>query len=669
MNHNRISSAIGVGFIVAWSGFVVAAYFVVQKPLALQVINHLFSLAWTFAVTSILLLNALALGTFTLRRLIPDIFEDASFPFLACGIGLGELGLLGFGLAALGASNFPILLTIQIILLAWMIWQGLAREVILQIKHSTKRFKDSGLQIPVWMKAAGFIAFALTFLLTLLPPMEAFDALLYHLTVPDLWLRDAGLRPYNFPHYWFPGLVEGVYLWGLGLSSEIVPQQLHFLWAVSTALLLWNWTRHLWDDRTAWWTLMFMVSMPSLLLLASWAYTDLALSFFGVSMLYTLWRGRVSNDPRWWKISAIAAGMAMGVKYTSFVMPLTAVALIAIWKFRDKKAGLLELLRFSSISAITGGIWYLRNWIWMDNPFYPFVFEGRYWDSFRAAWFAGAGTGSGWDLKALISLPLTITLGYQDMNVFDGNIGPLLLLCLPALLLALAGFGKLEQKQRTALGVILLFTAASAAFWAYGYMATRNLWQTRLLLPALVPFTLPAAFGMANIRSLDTKRIRVSFVASSIAALAIFTNLLDMGLSVIARAPFAVATGVVSREEYAGRFQPAFTSALAMIDRMPQDSRVYFLFEPRSYGSSRYVQPDPILDNFSHDVFLYGTPEAIINNWRARGYTHILVNKRGAMLVLVDKDEKAIFDKTTRLLISTSTSQDGSYEIFEIPLP
>jgi hypothetical protein len=667
MNRNKILSAIIVSFIVTWSGFVIAAYFVVQKPLALQVIEQLFELGWTLIVTFMLSVNALSLGTLTIKRLIPNISEDTALPALACGIGLGELGLFGFGLAALGASNFLILIFVQILLTAWLVWQGSAGEAFLQIRHLKKHFKDSSSQIPVWMKTAGFTAFALTFLMTLLPPVEAYDALLYHLTVPALWIADAGLQPYNFPHYWFPGMVEGVYFWGLGLGTDIAPQQIHFLWALATSLLLWEWARRIWGDLTAWWTLMLLISMPSLLLLASWAYTDLALSFFGVSMLYTLWRGRELSNVRWWDISAIAAGMAMGVKYTSFVMPLTAIVLIVIWKILGRKEAIIKILRFGLFSAITGGIWYLRNWFWMGNPFYPFAFGGRYWDSFRAAWFAGAGTGSGWDLKALVSLPLTVTLGYQDINVFDGDIGPLLLLSLPMVLWIATRFSQMEQRQKTAFAAISLFVSISTAFWVYGYITTKNLWQTRLLLPALVPVTLLAAFGITSIQTLDTKKLRLSFIVSSLAALSIFTNLLDMGLSVMARNPLAIATGIVSRESYMERYQPGYASALQLIIQTPQDSKVYSLFEPRSYGSSQNVQPDPILDNFSHDVYLYETPEKIVSAWRSEGYTHILVNLRGMEHVL--ENDTMAFAEVIQLLKINSSSPDGSYELFEIPVP
>jgi hypothetical protein len=652
---------------ILWSGFVVAAYFVVQKPFALQVIDHLWSLAWTFIVSAVLLCNALALGTITIKWFLVEATEDPSWLALAGGIGLGELGLLGFVLAAAGASKFWILLAAQILLLGWFAWKGTLQSIFPLIKNSIIQVRSSGLLIPSWMKWAAILALILTFLMTLLPPADAFDALLYHLTIPERWLQDGGIRAYDFPHYWFPGLVEGAYFWGLGLGSEIVPQQLHFAWAVFAAILIWSWARRTWGDLTAWWGLVLMISMPSLLRIASWAYTDMALVFFGVAMLYSLSYGKEQANTRWWSLSAISAGLAMGVKYTSFVMPVTAVLLISAWTFQKKREWFAEVLKFTLLSTAIALIWYLRNWIWMGNPFYPFVFGGRYWDPFRAAWYSGAGSGSGWDLKSLILLPLTLTLGYQDANSIDSDIGPLLLLAFPLALWALAKREPGENSRKVALTTIGFFAFLSAAFWVFGYVTTSNLWQTRLLLPAIVPFVIPAAVGLTLLSRLDTRQLRLYFIVSSIAAVSIYVNLLDLGLSVIARNPLSIVAGIATKQNYLERYQPEYAYALQLASQTPPDSRIYCLFEPRTYGMPRRIQPDPLLGNFSHDVYLNGDPEEIVNAWRLQGYTHVLLNKRGASFILNNTGESSLFDQTLDLLEPVSITQDGSYELLEIP--
>ena len=666
MNPRKLLLAVAL---IAWSGFVVASYFVVQKPFALQIADSLLQLAWMFVVTSVLLWNGLALGLFTIRRIVPHLTQDASALAVATGIGLGELGLLGFAFAALGGSGFFILLAAQLLLIGWSIWRGIHLDAVALLKNSVAQLRSSASSLPTWMRWAAIITIVLTFLRTLLPPADAFDALLYHLTVPELWLQDGGLRAYNIPHYWFPGLVEGMFFWGLGLGSEITPQQIHFAYGLCAMIFIWAWTRRLWDELTAGWALVLLVSMPSLWLLTSWAYTDLTLIFFGLAMLYTLAYGQEQNDRRWWTISAISAGMAMGVKYTSFVMPVTAIVLLAIWSFPRKKELFKEVLKFGWITAGVGLVWYLRNWIWMGNPIYPFLFGGRYWDEFRAAWFATPGTGLGWDLGALLLLPWTITLGYQDINSIDADIGPLLLLALPTAVWVMIRMKNAEKAHNITLTTIGLFALFSAAFWTYGYITTRDLWQTRLLLPAIVPFVIPMAVGVMSLRGLDTKALRLSFIVFVLAVISIFINLFDAGLSVIARNPLAVVTGLTTHQSYYEKYQPGYAYAQQAIAKLTSNAKIYSLFEPRSYGMPGSIQPDPILDNFSHDFYLYRNVEGMIHAWREQGYTHVLLNRRAAGLVLGNTEEQAIFDATIASLNSISASSDGTYELLEIPRP
>jgi len=662
----KILSLALIIFILGWSTFAVGIYFVTQKPLSLQIVDHILSLIWTLGVTLVISLNALICGKLTIGYVLKNNDESVAALALAGGLGLGEMGFLGFGLVALGIANFAILATLQIFFMGLFLWQGETQVTLSQIAGVISQIHSSSAKVPAWMRWAIALALCLTISMTLLPPFEAYDALLYHLTVPALWLRDGGIRAYNITPYWFPSLVEGAYVWGLGLGTDIVPQQLHFLWAVFAFLILWDWTRHIWDDLTAWWVWLLLASMPSLFLLASWAYTDLALTFFSVATLYTLFQGRETKNDLWWRLSAIFAGMAVGVKYTAIIVPCTAGILITLWKSGEWWSWLKAMAQFILICVMIGGIWYLRNWLWMGNPFYPFVFGGLYWDEFRAALYAAPGTGAGWDLLALLSLPLTITLGYQDITFFDGNIGPLYLLALPSALWIIASLRRLPALQRRTTAIIALFSFLSVSFWTYGYVTTKNLWQARLLLPAIIPFAMLAASGIVSYQRLDTKIVRVAFIVSFIAATSTFINIFDIGLRVINRNPLAVALGMISREDYLEKYQPGYAHMLDLSQETPPDSKIYALFEPRSYGITRNIQPDALLDNFLHDIYLHSDPENIIRAWHSQGYTHVLISNRGAIFVLGQREEKYVLDTTLGLLRLVSQSPDKDYSLYEI---
>ena len=330
---------------------------------------------------------------------------------------MGILGLAGFGLAVIGQAH-PILLLIALI--AIPILAIVDRSLFLasnDYRQLILNLKDPRRPRQAWIPWFAVSAAVLTFLLALAPPVEAFDTLMYHLTVPAWWLKDGGLQLVNMPHYWFPSLVEGMFVWPLAFGKDSVPQLIHFVFALLTILMAWDWTRTLWSPKAAWWTIAIFLSMPSLTWLAAWAYTDLALAFYSLSALYALWKWKMNCDPRWLVICGAMTGFAMGIKYTSFVLPIALFALMLWWSRKRildsaRPAGIL-----AGIGLLVASPWYLRNWIGTGNPFYPFVFSGPYWDAFRANWYAGTGTGIGSNLLAfslfhlfqLLAIAMSIT--------------------------------------------------------------------------------------------------------------------------------------------------------------------------------------------------------------------------------------------------------------------
>jgi 4-amino-4-deoxy-L-arabinose transferase-like glycosyltransferase len=367
--------------------------------------------------------------------------------------------------------------------------------------------------------------------------------------------------------------------------------------------------------------------MPSLPLLASWAYTDLALAFYCAAVLYLLWLALDSTNGRPWILSGIFCGMAMGIKYTSFVLPLVALALLVWTSRRHLLDALAPTVRFTVAAVLVASPWYLRNWIWVGNPFYPFLFGGKYWDAFLAAHYAQSGTGIGFNLRELILMPLNLALGQRDANFYDGRIGPLWLILLPACLWLLWNHHK--AKERRALYLPALFGAASLGVWVAGVINFSALWQSRLLFPALLPLAPMAALAWESFSRFDTRRFQFSFFFSTLVVLSIMVSLLDFGLFVLARDPLAAALGMTSRQAYFEYTQPSYADALSLVSQTPADAHIYFLFEPRSYGMNRTITPDSINQNLVHDFYLYHTPENILHAWQSQRYNYVLYQRVG----------------------------------------
>lgn len=653
-----------------WIGFVLAAFYVVQKPAFLQVAPGLISTVWTLSVTLLLVFEAAGIGHWMLEKLHLAAITGIEKMLLGTGLGLGIFGLAGFGLATAGIAKPMALLALLGGLLTWLIWRGQSQFLYEDFRILLRTWKEFLREAPVWVRVAIVLAFLLVFLLALAPPVEAFDALLYHLSVPAMWLKDGGLKLVNMPHYWFPELVEGIFVWPMALGSDSAPQFIHFTFGLLIALLLWDWARRLWGNHVAWWVLALLLTMPSLLWLSAWAYTDLGLSYYTLAVLYTVWKWKDTGGNRWLALGGVMAGFAMGVKYTSFLVPLTGILFLLWWGWRHIRNTLLRMLGFGGLAALVAFPWYARNWIWTGNPFYPFAFGGPFWDAFRAQAYSGSSTGIGWNLRAILLLPLDTMLGTHDANFFDGRIGPFFLVMLPVTIWTLWLVRREPPSRQSALILIASFAGISALTWTFGVIQTANLWQSRLLLPGLIPLVLVMAVGIDQLQRLDTPVLKISFLVSTVIGLVVFVSLLDFVLQVSYRNPLMVAIGAETRQEYITRLQPGYGEALELVEQAPTNAYVYFLFEPRSYGMARRVQPDPINDNWAHDLYLSGSVDATLADWRVEGYSHVLFSRTGADFIIQTTPSYApLLNQLTGSLHLLGTSSAGGYELYEIPEP
>ena len=374
-----------------WLAVILTIFFVVQKPDFLTILAGLENLLFIILVPFWMTVLAAVIGSY----LLPNT-DSTERLILGSALGLAIFGLVGFWLASLGWAKASVLLIILLALTLSFILTDNLRQTWKDIAQVARELKTSADNIAFWIPMSVGIACVLSFILSLAPPIEDFDAIFYHLTVPSWWLRDGGLSLIAIPHYWYPQIVEGSFVWPMVLGLDTATHLIHFTWFILTIILLWHWTRQLWDNSIAWDVLLILLTMPSLLWLASWAYTDYALTFAGLATLYSLWKWQGTQKNGWLFISGIMAGVAVSVKYTGFVVPLTGVLLVVFWE-----QGILQQLKkvvyFSATTILVASPWYLRNWIWMGNPIYPFIFEGRFWDSFLALSYSASGSGIGLD--------------------------------------------------------------------------------------------------------------------------------------------------------------------------------------------------------------------------------------------------------------------------------
>jgi 4-amino-4-deoxy-L-arabinose transferase-like glycosyltransferase len=630
----------------------------------------------------------------------------------ALGLGFGILGMLALVLGLIGLLKTSILIIV------------LSALTLLTIRPSLGYLRQAprprpGKLIALFLILALLLSVTLAFL-----PATSWDGLFYHLNGPKLYLEAGRIAGgIDIPHLNFPFLLEMLFALGMAIRSDATAVLIHYLFLPLLIGLVYLIARDLLKVANGWLAILLLLAVPMVLSLASWAYNDLALAFYEVGALYAVLRWRLGEHrsrridenqeplmqsrllswtaklPGWLLISGIFCGFAMGLKYTSFVAPLT-IALLILWWFRTNlRVGVRYLLLFGFLAIVVASPWFLKNLAFTGNPVYPFLFGGHFWDEFRSNAYSEAGTGIAFNpdtclsassnplvgqnasecsfdptylVKRLITLPYDLTLGIQDASR-DGDTGPLFLLLFPLFLVYVSTRSRKEVPK--ALWAFLFFTAISYAFWVAGVIMSAPLWQSRLLLPAFVTLCPALAWMLEDLGRFDIPNFSLKRLLYLVLGAVLVIGLVIQLLNWLTYQPWSYLTGAEPREQYLERRLGAHFLAMETINNsLPVDASVVFLWEPRSYYCQRECRPDSIIDEFGHLLHLHGDAQGIAQFWREEDISHVLIYRTGLDFILLANSPtgeplpvpNALDDLFNNHLDLISSVGGGAYELYRL---
>jgi hypothetical protein len=594
-------------------------------------------------------------GAALLRRLrapVEGLAEEIPF---AAGLGLGLLSLLMLAVGLLQQLHLAagVALVVLMGVLGWRQAVRLLREAVALIPRT--RIDAAGAGLLLFFLGAGVVS-----VLGALAPVtdNDYDALVYHLTIPRLYLRQGGIHflPW-LTHSNFPFGMEMLYLLGLLLRDETLAKLFHLGFGWLTALAVYASGRRWWSGRAGALGAAAFAAVP----LVGWemtvAYNELAFALYAFLTVCALARWYEQRDSGWLWVGAITCGLALGTKMLALsVLAFAAVVLVGrrVEESRSRtrltaggqgvengprvesresrvtarEAGggrLVPLLGFVAIALVVAAPWYVKTYLWTGNPVYPFfyeVFGGRYWTAARAAEYSAAqqAFGLGGGPLRFLALPWNLTMRPQAffdqpgaLRIFSVLVtvfGPLLLAFVPVLLLA----GPVGRPGRLALWFALLYTALWFAMSQNG----------RYLLPVLPG--LCAGAGLAAAR-LVARRGVTRVAASAAYAAALGASLLT---SMVLTAPAArAAVGLEPRRDFLARVSPVYGIAEWVNANTPETARIMVLGdEPRMF----YLDRDFLLGNHA-SIFTAGelnNTDAFLGALRRMKVTHVLIH--GAMM-------------------------------------
>ncbi|MEE2776675.1 MAG: hypothetical protein VYE73_07920 [Acidobacteriota bacterium] len=541
----------------------------------------------------------------------------------------------------------------------WAAWQD--RGSRRPLSSSASQLAGTDAWVVLATLTLGAVAAAL--FLQVLRPIVAWDADVYHLTLPRLWTDHGGfLRiPFNVYSNW-PSGVQLLYAGALLAKDFVLAKALHYLFAIVLVAAVARWVA---ARSTAAWGLVAggcLLASPVFVFEARIAYVDIAVALFYFAGFVFCDRTLDSDDPaqaRLWLLAAgLAGGLMAGAKLNGIVGAST-LAILFVTSHIVSGRGLRRLTAaLATFAAPVGALWLpwlAKSTILTGNPVYPLLygrFGGPEWSHALAdahrTWNQSLGMGRT-AMDYLLLLPRALFAGGEGYERFDGRLHPLVALLL---LIALAA-ARRESQVRRALAV--------ASMWFVAWAFTSQ--QMRLLIPALPLLACAGGLGAARL----TASSKASRLWQRGAIIAVLVLLAGANAHYLGQAPTLVRIfhqrGADVREDQEGAV------CTFVNNELPPPARLLFVHHSRGFFCERDFLADSFFEASQLADWMHrlGDRDAILADLRSLGITHVLVRRESAGPVFPDAFVALLAEPTHRRVYDAS-DPSGSYFIVELAL-
>ncbi|MDI6892708.1 MAG: glycosyltransferase family 39 protein [Actinomycetota bacterium] len=564
-----------------------------------------------------LLLLSLALGEriLCLIRIKTETFlEKAVF-----SIGLG-LGVLACGVYLIGLLG---------LLYTWLIWLVtlvlavlLGRDILSHLRSIWGKLSRP--ELPKLEKKNIFLVSILTFLslhvifnlIGALAPETIFDAIWYHLALPEMYLQNHKVFFVSYVDYAaFPRMMEMLYTLALALKGEALAKLIHFAMGVLIVLGIYSLSRRFFSKEVSLLAGAIFYCMQPVNMLSATAYIDLGLAFYELLAVYAFAVWLSSRERRWLLLSAVFLGFSLGIKHYAVLLLLVLVAgMLLDFLLTSRREGMGELIKNLAFLCLPAFLivfpWYLDSYIKTGNPVYPLLNTlfgtGESWEKAMFASTSKEGWYHGHSLLEYFTLPWKFIEGE-----YEGWLSPLFLFLLPLTLL-------IREKPR----MFKLSLVFGLLFYTV-YFVIVPFYTLRYFLPGLPVLAVACAYVWERMSHFD--RFLKGF-CSGIVVVVLLANLGTLFFKSVSVLP--VVAGLESREKYLADTLVWYDVNRYIRENLPASHKIL-------------VGGAPFFYYFDFN-YVYGSgPQAASYEERARrlkeqGFTHILL-----LVGSIDKPEAA----------------------------
>jgi hypothetical protein len=565
---------------------------------------------------------------------------------------LGTYAFVLWGVGSLFAFNtFVIVSLFALCLVLPLVLRGKSLAANIKSRSQNFRLGIAGLgRAEKWLSFYLALCVLTTFVLTLAPPIGSdYDSLVYHLAVPAQYLRIGKIVELPYDHHsYFPFTLEMLFGAGLALRGAIFAKLFHWLMLPACALVLIALGIRSKSRTGGFIAAALFVSMPMALVEASTAYIDLGFTAFALCAIYCFLNRNPNNENDTSHLiwSGAFCGFCIGTKFFGALF----FGFIGLWLLAES----FKSRRFAGIGAfaipaiLIGFPLYIRNFIWVGNPVFPFAYEvfgGEGWTLPMAQAYAAdqARFGFGRSLVDLILLPWRLAMTPLSVGAFESGIKgqpfwPLFTslpegdksglfdvtglflntFCGPALLALGAPALLLRSKPRPVLFAAWLF----AFLWAFWAVSSQ---QIRYLFPALALLALVAGYGTVRIlgaREHNDRPLAHTLAVVLLTIWLLFTPYLNV---LWAKRSFPVLSGAMTQEEYVMRYFSGAASMDWINKNLPATAKFVVYGEPRCY----YLEREYFWGDTPHNLLVQSQLDAgksLHESLKNLGATHVLWN-------------------------------------------
>lgn len=489
-------------------------------------------------------------------------------------------------------------------------------------------------------------------LLSWVPPVSR-DALTHHLAVPKIYLQHGGMVELpHIPFSYFPMNLDLLYMVPLSLGNDILPKLIHFLFGLLIAGVIFKFVKNRFGLTYALFGVLFFLSLPVIIKLSTTVYVDLGLVFFSTAALLALFKwGRDKTSCRYFVVSAVFCGLALGTKYNGLVtlFILTIFVPFIYLRYGNRQttrqfsaAGLS--IAYLVIALTVFAPWMVRNAIWTGNPIYPLynrVFSAasapaaeeippevqaaikKHTQDWNHLAIRRIIYGESWGEIALI--PIRIFFQGQDNTpqYFDGKLNPFLLFLT---LLAFFPKPRLQQPFRLERNILAAFVIL---FLLISFFKTSI--RIRYIAPVLPPLVILSCYGLNNVVSFFQARKHPAAVLAGLSAVIIAAVLLfGMNTFYILEQfhkidPLSYISGRMKREAYIAKHRPEYPVLKYANQNLEETDKILGLY----LGNRRYFCDRTLIfgeKKLTRSIIMASSAEDVRASLRQSGYTHVIVH-------------------------------------------